>query len=148
MVRKMPELDETDQRLLGLLATNSRASTSSLARALGVSRSTVQERIRRLESRRVIAGYTVRYGSAYEQRQIGAHVMIRVNPKESGRVTAALRELDAVRTLQTVSGPYDLVVTLQTPGTEAMDRVLDTIGDLPGVEKTTTSIVLSTRLQR
>ena len=57
-------------------------------------------------------------------------------------------DIDAVTTLQTVSGIYDLVTQLEAPTTEAMDEVLDRIGDIPGVEKTTTSIVLSTRLRR
>jgi DNA-binding Lrp family transcriptional regulator len=50
--------------------------------------------------------------------------------------------------VQTVSGIYDLVTTVQTATTQEMDRVLDDIGDLPGVEKTTSSIVLATKFER
>ncbi|WP_213004111.1 Lrp/AsnC family transcriptional regulator [Parahaliea maris] len=141
-------LDKTDRRLLDLLTANARASTSALARELGLSRSTVQDRIARLERRRVIEGYTLRYNEQFRARMLRAHVMIQINPKLAQRIGAALGEISAVKTLQTVSGVYDLVTTVEAPTTEEMDAVLDAIGAIEGVEKTTTSIVLSTKFQR
>ena len=144
----MTDIDLTDRKLLTLLAANARASTSALARELGISRSTVQDRIARLERRQVIAGYTIRFDESFRQRQLRAHVMIEVNPKQGQRIVDALEDMDAVKTLQTVSGVYDLVTTVETATTEEMDQVLDAIGALPGVERTTTSIVLSTKFRR
>lgn len=144
----MDQLDRIDRELVSLLRANSRTSTSALGRTLGVSRTTVQDRINRLERRGVIEAYTVRFNPDFAGRQISAHVMIQVNPKQSAKVVEALAGIEAVTTLQTVSGIYDLVTQLEAPTTEAMDEVLDRIGALPGVEKTTTSIVLSTRLRR
>ena len=145
---EMTELDETDRKLLDLLRANSRTSTIELARSLGVSRSTVQDRISRLERRRIIAGYTIRYHPDYGERRISAHVMIQINPKYGERIVSGLRELNAVTMLQTVSGVYDLVTLVEATTTEALDRVLDRIGALPGVEKTTTAIVLTTKFRR
>lgn len=142
------DMDEMDQRLLSLLRINSRATTSSLARELGVSRSTVQDRISRLERRNVIAGYTVRYHEDFGGRLLKAHVMIQVSPKHSVQIVAELSNIAAVKTLQTVSGIYDLVTMVEAVTTQEMDGVLDTIGQLPGVEKTTTSIVLTTKFER
>lgn len=144
----MDQLDRIDRELVSLLRANSRTSTSALGRTLGVSRTTVQDRINRLERRGVIEAYTIRFNPDFAGRQISAHVMIQVNPKQSAKVVEALAGIEAVTTLQTVSGIYDLVTQLEAPTTEAMDEVLDRIGALPGVEKTTTSIVLSTRLRR
>lgn len=145
---KMMKLDTVDQQLLDLLRSNARASTSALARTLGVSRSTVQDRINRLERRKIIAGYTVRFDDTFSERQLNAHVMIQVNPKASSKIVAALARMAAVMTVHTVSGIYDLVTTVQTVSPREMDGVLDEIGALTGVEKTTTSIVLATRFQR
>jgi DNA-binding Lrp family transcriptional regulator len=147
-INKMTELDITDQRLLELLKRNSRASTSALARELGVSRTTVQDRISRMERRNIIAGYTIRYHQDFGGRQISAHVMIRVDPKQSVAIVDALSHMPAVKALQTVSGVYDLVTMVETATTQQMDGVLDEIGQLSGVEKTTTSIVLSTKFNR
>jgi DNA-binding Lrp family transcriptional regulator len=144
----MTDIDPTDRKLLALLTANARASTSALARQLGISRSTVQDRIARLERRQVIEGYTVRCHEGFRQRQLRAHVMIEVNPKQGQRIVDALEGMDAVKTLQTVSGVYDLVTTVETATTEQMDQVLDAIGALPGVERTTTSIVLTTKFRR
>lgn len=144
----MLDLDKTDRELLALLRTNSREATSSLARKLGISRSTVQDRINRLERKKVIAAYTIRYDDTFAGRQLNAHVMIEVNPKQSQKIVDALARMPAVVNVQTVSGIYDLVTTVQTVTTQDMDRVLDDIGDLPGVDKTTSSIVLATKFER
>lgn len=142
------ELDPRDQQLLALLRKNSRASTSSLARELGISRSTVQDRISRLERRKIIAAYTIRYHEEFGSRLLNAHVMIQVDPKQSAKIVEALSAIAAVKTLQTVSGVYDIVTMVEATTTEEMDRVLDQIGELPGVGKTTTSIVLTTKFER
>ncbi len=144
----MLNLDQTDQKLLQLLQANARESTSALARTLGVSRSTVQDRINRLERKKVIAAYTIRYHEVFSGRALNAHVMIQVNPKLGQKIVDALSKIGAVMTVQTVSGIYDLVTTVSTATTQQMDAVLDEIGALPGVEKTTSSIVLTTKFQR
>lgn len=144
----MLDLDPTDRQLIDLLRANSRASTSALARELGVSRSTVQDRISRLERRKIIGGYTIRLESSFEQRLISAHVMIQISPKHGPQIERALAAMPAVKTLQTVSGIYDLVTAVEAVSTEEMDTVLDAIGALEGVEKTTSSIVLTTKLRR
>src|SRR5437764_6716976 len=74
-----------DHALLQLLKANARESTAELARKLGLSRTTVQDRIRRLERDGVIAGYTVRLDGQLGQRQIRAEVLLNVNPKQTER---------------------------------------------------------------
>ncbi|MDP1159818.1 Lrp/AsnC family transcriptional regulator, partial [Klebsiella variicola] len=60
-------LSQADRDLITLLRENARASTAELARRLGVSRTTVQSRIERLEARGIIIGYGVRLAPDYEQ---------------------------------------------------------------------------------
>src|SRR5690606_39998158 len=67
---------DADQALIALLRENARASTAELARRLGVSRTTVQSRIERLEARGVITGYGVRLSPGYEQGLVKAHVLL------------------------------------------------------------------------
>ncbi|WP_029554368.1 Lrp/AsnC family transcriptional regulator, partial [Verminephrobacter aporrectodeae] len=56
-------LDATDRRLLSLLQANARAGTATLARQLGLARTTVVARMARLERSGVVAGYGVRLGA-------------------------------------------------------------------------------------
>ena len=143
-----PPLDPIDHALLGLLRENARASTAELARRLGLSRTTVQSRIERLERRRVIAGYTVTVADEIEAGLVRAHVLIALAPRASGVNEAALRKIAQVRVLHSVSGPFDLIAIVAAGSIGELDALIDRIGRLEGVERTTSAIVLSTRIER
>jgi len=141
-------MDETDQKLIAALRENARLSTAELGRRLGLSRTTVQSRIERLERRGPIAGYTVRLAEDHERGAVRAVIMITVRPKESRAVEAALRALPGVRLLHSVSGVFDMIAHVVAASTVEMDQLVDEIGALDGVERTTSSIILSTRIER
>ena len=103
----MSPLSPTDLKLLALLKANAREPVASLARKLDLARSTVQERIDRLEKSGVIAGYTIRTSIDYSDRQILAHVMISVDPKMSASVSSDLKKMPEVKSLAAISGPGD-----------------------------------------
>jgi DNA-binding Lrp family transcriptional regulator len=142
------QMDELDRRLLDLLRENARAPAAQLARALGVSRTTLQSRLERLERTGVVTGYTVRLADAHERGQIHAYVLMTVSHKQSAAVVQAVRKMSGVRLLQSVSGPFDLIARAVAPGVKEMDALIDALGALPGVERTTSSIVLSTKVDR
>ena len=141
-------LDDTDLALLSLLRENARASTAELARKLDLSRTTVQSRLHRLERSRAVLGYTVVVPDEAEAALVRAHVFITARPKQSAAIEAALRRMPAVRTLHSVSGPFDLIAILAAESIGALDGWIDRIGLLEGVERTTSAIVLSTRIAR
>lgn len=141
-------LTTADEALLSLLRENARASTAEIARRLQLSRTTVQSRIERLERLGVIAGYTVRVADDFERERIRALIMVTVFPKQQPAVVEALRQLAGVRSLQSVSGPWDLVAMAVVPTIGDMDALTDRIGALDGVERTTSSLVLSTKFER
>jgi DNA-binding Lrp family transcriptional regulator len=141
-------LSQTDQQLLTLLRENARTSTAQLARRIGVSRTTVQSRLERLEREGVISGYTVRVHDNHEHGHIRAHIMMAVHPKQQASVVTALRAMPEVRSLHSVSGAYDLVALAVVPVVGDMDVLTDRIGALDGVDRTTSSIVLSTKFER
>lgn len=141
-------MDDIDQHLLNRLRDNARAPVAELARALGLSRTTVQSRLARLERSGVIAGYAVRLSETVERGQIHAFVMLTVEPKQAAAVTAALRRMGGVRRLQSVSGPFDMIAAIEAPSVDQMDALIDEIGAVRGVERTNSSIVLSTKFDR
>jgi DNA-binding Lrp family transcriptional regulator len=140
--------DAIDKLLLARLREDGRSSTAQLARLVGRSRSSVQSRIERLERDGVIAGYTVRLGALQGADAVRAHVMIKVGPKEARAVSAALAAIAQVRVLHSVSGDVDLIAMAATATVAEMDQVIDRIGALAGVERTTSSIILSTKFER
>ena len=136
------------ERLLSLLRRNARESTASLARKLGVARTTVQERIRRLERDGVIAGYTVRASAAFARQRIAAQVLVNVDPKSGERVVRSLEAEPWVRAVYALSGVYDYEVRVEGGSTEEIDGHLDAIGRIEGIQRTQTSIVLSVKFER
>ena len=141
-------MDEIDTRLIDALREDARAPAAALARGLGLSRTTVQSRLERLERQGVISGYTVRLSEAHDRGHPPAYVMMTVSHKQAAAVTAAIRRLPAVRSLQSVSGPFDLIARAVAPTVAEMDTLIDALGALDGVERTTSSIVLSTKIDR
>jgi DNA-binding Lrp family transcriptional regulator len=141
-------LDATDRALLALLREDARASTTELARTLKLSRTTVQSRMERLLRQRVIAGFTITVPDELEAELVRAHVLITLAPKRSGAIETALRRIAEVRVLHSVSGPFDLIAIVAAASIGELDALIDRIGGLDGVERTTSAIVLSTRIQR
>jgi len=141
-------LDDTDRTLLALLRDNARASAADLARKLKLARTTVQSRIARMERERVVVGYTVVTPDETEAALVRAHVLITAGPKQSAGIEAALRRIPEVRHLYSVSGPFDLIAVLAADSIGVLDALIDRIGALEGVERTTSAIVLSTRIAR
>ncbi|BBK39026.1 AsnC family transcriptional regulator [Allostella sp. ATCC 35155] len=141
-------IDATDEALLRLLRENARRSTAELGRRLGISRTTVQSRIERLERRGIVAGYTVRVGRETASRLVRAHILLTVKPKLARPTETALARIPQITALHSVSGIHDLIALVEARSVEEMDRLIDEIGALDGVERTVTSIILSTRFDR
>ena len=139
---------DTDSKLIDLLRANAREPTASLARKLGLARSTVQERIARLERDGTIKGYTVRIADDVEANRLRAVVMISTDPKQADRVSVELKRMPEVRSLAAVSGSYDLVAQVETDTPARIDVLLDRIGRAPGVARTVSSIILSEKFAR
>lgn len=140
--------DRIDRQLLLLLTENARAPVAEIGRKLGLSRTTVQSRIERLEARGVIAGYTARLSDDHERSLVKAHVLITARPKLAPGVEAELRRIAEVRTLYSISGNFDMIAVVMAPTIGELDCILDQIGALDGVERTMSSIILSTRIER
>lgn len=141
------QIDEDDQRLLALLQENARLPVATLARSLGLARSTVQSRIERLEARGVIVGYTVRLNQKIHA-PIRATVLIAIEPRTGPAVLSRLQSLPPVKTVHTTSGRFDLIALIEAEDTQVLDETLDRIGDAKGVKSSESLIHLSTRLDR
>jgi DNA-binding Lrp family transcriptional regulator len=141
-------LDTLDRRLIALLQADARTSAAELARRLDVARTTVLARLTRLEQHGVIVGYTVKLGQDESERSVEAYVGITVQPQAGRLVTQRIAALPELRQLCSVSGEFDYLALLRTDSTARLDSLLDEIGAIDGVIKTTTSVVLARRIDR
>lgn len=146
MTRATP--DELDRALLTQLQADARASTATLARRLGVARTTVVSRLARLERQGVVLGYTVRLAPDTAQPAVMAHVGITVEPRRGPEVVLTLQALPELQQLYSVSGGFDYIAVLRAESTARLDRLLDDIGAIAGVTRTHTSVVLAVRVDR
>ena len=141
-------ISDTDKSLISALKENARLSVSDLARKLSLSRSTIQNRLARLESTGVITGYSVKLGEDYLQNRVSAHVSIKVKQKLTTQTNVELKRFTAISQLYAISGEYDLIAVVEESSLEQLSHTLDQIGNLDGVERTTSSVILETKFTR
>lgn len=141
------QLDATDRALLALLTENARLPVTDLARRLGLARTTVQARIERLELNGLIAGYTIRPGRALSP-PLRATALVSVEARSTPALLTRLRDMPEVEQVHSLSGRFDLMIRIAATDTETLDRILDRIGDSPGVRSSESLIHLSTRIDR
>ena len=135
-------MDDLDRRLIACLRDDARAPTTALAKALGVSRATVQSRIDRLRSSGILLGFTVRLQPEAFAESIRAITSIEVEGPRSDAVLKALRAIAAVTAVHTTNGRWDLVAELETVTLEEFSRALDAIRAIPGIATTESSLLL------
>jgi DNA-binding Lrp family transcriptional regulator len=145
---RLDQLDDLDRSLVALLQENARESVANLARRLGVARTTVLARIARLERSQVIAGYGARLGQDVLDASLQAWVGLIIAPKHGADLLKRLGKMPEVQLLCAVSGAYDYVAWLRAETPDRLNDLLDQIGTMPGVERTTTSIVLARKIDR
>ncbi len=137
-------MDSKDQRLLSLLRENARLSVAQLAKQLGVSRATVQNRIDKLIEKRVLLGFTVRTTPEAAAHRVRAVMMISVEGDRSDPILKTLRGYPEVRALHTTNGRWDIIAELGTDSLETFDEALRGIRTIKGISNSETSLLLST----
>jgi DNA-binding Lrp family transcriptional regulator len=143
----MKALDAIDRQLIALLQDNARLSTVALAKTVGLSRTTVQERLQRLEQAGVIAQYTVRLGAGGDPLQ--AWLLLRYADGFScDDVMPLLAGLPAVRLCHSVAGETDLMVLVQVDTPSMLADLRERIAGFKGVDDVTTVPVLRVTLDR
>lgn len=140
--------DDLDRRLLALLRKDARTPIARLSKSLGVSRATIYARLQKLQQSGIIEGFTVRLNPEVDHRQIRAHVLIKVSGKLARATERQLQAMPEITALHAISGVYDLIAELEAASAAELNELIDRIGELQGVEKTTSSILLATKWSR
>lgn len=137
-------LDDIDRELIALLRANARTPVVALAKALRLTRNTVQHRIDRLEQAGVILGYTVKLRPETESGRLRAVMSIAVEGSQGEAVRRALWGHAQVVGLHTTNGRWDLIAELRADSLEAFNTALGEIRRIPGIAGSETSLLLAT----
>jgi DNA-binding Lrp family transcriptional regulator len=136
-------LDETDRQLIEQLRENARLPTATLARRLGVSRGTVQNRIDRLLQAGVLMGFTVRLRGDAETGMIRAITALELRAGEARTAISALKLFPEVSRIYSTNGRWDLVIELRTADLAELDLVLTEIRAIRAISHSETNILLA-----
>jgi Lrp/AsnC family transcriptional regulator, leucine-responsive regulatory protein len=139
-------IDVTDAKILTILQENARTSNAEIARQVDLAPSAVFERIRKLEERGVIEGYTARVNPRAVGLPLLAFIFVRDEERPGDERTAQLvSEIPEVLEVHDVAGEDCLLVKVRTADTDALGKLLrDRFGRIPTIVTTRTTIVLET----
>lgn len=140
----MPDLDTTDRHLVRLLLQDGRQSVTDLARETGLSTSAAHQRVRRLEQRGVVLGYTARVAAEEIGLPLTAFVSITpIDPAAPDDAPDRLRHLPAIEACHSVAGEESYILTVRVATPAALEQLLQDIRGAAQVS-TRTTVVLST----
>jgi len=138
------ELDELDLHLLRLLVADGRRSYTDLARETGLSTSAVHSRVRRLEQRGVITGYTARVDPALAGLPLTAFVSVTpIDQAAPDDAPERLQHLTAVEACHSVAGVESWILKVRVGSPGELETLLSDIRAAAGMQ-TRTTVVLST----
>jgi len=135
-------VDEIDEKILRLLEKNARMTYVDIGREVGLSEGAIRNRVQSLVENDVIQRFTIEKST---QVGVRALTMIAVNPgTPTFEISQKVDELRGVERIYEVTGEYDIIMLSTGSNIESINRVIEDIRKIKGVEKTNTIIVLRT----
>jgi Lrp/AsnC family leucine-responsive transcriptional regulator len=138
-------MDALDHSILDLLQQDGRATQLEISRKVGLSQPAVAERIRKLEERGVITGYTARVDAKKLGKDITAFIGVTIeHPKYFEGFAKKVMALPEILEAHRVAGQDSYILKVKTENTRTLDQLLvETLRTIAGVTRTNTTIVLS-----
>jgi Lrp/AsnC family transcriptional regulator, leucine-responsive regulatory protein len=144
-------IDETDRLLIGLLQANARLSNAELAQSVGLTASSVYERVKKLEQKGVITGYSALVDASKLGKPLLAFMRVNFGATQSEGLKAAMDKIEALSAREPdilechdVAGEDCLVLKLRASGPHDLQRLIAAIRDSTQSARSVTNIVLST----
>jgi DNA-binding Lrp family transcriptional regulator len=137
----MRPIDEKDRQILDLLRADARLPLKTLAARVGLARSTLRDRLSRLEADGIIRGYRAEIAEGGPAVSVYLFVRLKTTPAPS--FIALLRRIAEVRSCTSLTGDIDLLVELSAASTDRINALRDKISSHEAVADLTTSIVLN-----
>ncbi|ABE31558.1 asnC-type helix-turn-helix domain protein [Paraburkholderia xenovorans LB400] len=141
-------LDDTDRKLLALLAEDATRTYAELGKLLFLSAPAVHERARRLKKEGVIKATVAALDAAKLNRPLLAFVHVDTTSWAVTRQLLALQELSDVEEIHTVTGESAMLLKVRTRDTQSLEQLLARIHAIEGFTGTRSYIALTTYLER
>ena len=136
-------MDQLDKTLLAALKSDGRASVTTLAAILDVSRATVQTRMERLQQNGTIERFTIDISHGHAGDEIRAVMFVEVQGNQTRSVVRKLRRLPEISALHSTNGTWDLVAHIETSSLANFDRTLRDVREIFGVLNSETCLLLT-----
>ncbi len=141
----MSDLDDIDIQILKLLQDDGRKKLNALAEEVSLSIPSVRERLKKIENQGLITAYH----ALIDHKKIGLDItaFVRINIRGSAYYESLIdliQNLEEVQELHSITGDGSHLIKVRTKNTSTLEQLLSKIQKCPGLEYTSTSIVLST----
>lgn len=139
-------IDEIDKQILNILQNDGRITNADLARQINMAPSAVLERMRRLESKKIIQKYSATIDSNKVGLNLTAFVMIKSNgPVVDTKTAKEIGKIPEVQEVHIVAGEDCFLVKVKVADTNSLNHLLrNKFGKIENIKSTSTTIVLET----
>lgn len=143
----MHKLDRKDFALIQALQQNASQRLEDLAKLVNLSPSSVHDRLRRLERLKIISGWTIKLDAPALGLGVLAFVGIGAT-KPCSEILSALQAIPAIEECHSVAGGLSMILKVRVRDTPALLALSERLRKIPGIERTETTIVLKTQIER
>ena len=138
----MPELDDVDARILGILVEDGRRSFREVARRAGITTPTVQTRIKRMMDEGLILGVSPIFNPSKFQLGLVFQLYLRVNPAEIEEIARNLEKRLEVRGIYLTTGENNLTIRINVDSLEELQQFTETLDREFGVEQNSSQMIV------
>jgi DNA-binding Lrp family transcriptional regulator len=138
----MSSLDKIDEKIVNILKTDSRKAFVEIAQEVGLSESAVRRRVKNLVDSGTIKKFTIEMGVS---NKTSAITLISVSPStDTSKVSEKLKSLKGVDVVYEITGQYDIVAIVSAPTITEINKCIDEVRRIEGIDDTNTVIILRT----
>jgi DNA-binding Lrp family transcriptional regulator len=138
----MSSLDKIDEKIISILKADSRKPFVEIAQEVGLSESAVRRRVKNLLDNETIKKFTIEMGVS---NKTSAITLISVSPStDTSKVSEKLKSLKGVDIVYEITGQYDIVAVVSAPTITEINKCIDDVRRIEGVDDTNTVIILRT----
>ena len=137
----MIEIDDTDIKILRVICVDARIKLKELAKEVGVSTNTLNQRIKRLTDKKLIVGTTLSKNMALIGYPLLAILGVNIDPKFEQHIMNVIRKLSKVMAIHKTIGGFDMIIFVTAKTINELDNLKQTIKKNDGVKSTTLMIL-------